>query len=166
MTEDEKTPHLTSDDIDIFIDTFDDSNWRELDLQYGQTRLYISKDANSQGIQNKRYGVEPKSSEDTQKIAKQPITSPQTKDEEIPASWVAVTAPNLGTFYRSPKPGDPPFVEEGQSVEEDTEVCLIEVMKLFTQVNAGTQGVVKKICIKDAEMVEYGQPLLYIEPTD
>lgn len=49
---------------------------------------------------------------------------------------MVVEAPNLGTFYRSPKPGAPPFVEIGQEVQKGAELCLIEVMKLFTSVRA------------------------------
>jgi acetyl-CoA carboxylase biotin carboxyl carrier protein len=81
----------------------------------------------------------------------------------IDPSWVAVVAPNLGTFYRSPKPGAPPFVEIGQKVSAETEVCLIEVMKLFTSVKAGVAGTVRHAAAADAELVEGGQVLLYIE---
>ena len=77
---------------------------------------------------------------------------------------IGITAPNLGTFYRAPKPGAPPYVEVGQAVEPGTEVCLIEVMKLFTPVSAGTAGVVREICIEDGQMVEFGQLLVIIEP--
>jgi biotin carboxyl carrier protein len=73
-----------------------------------------------------------------------------------------VVAPNLGTFYRAPKPGAAPFLEIGQKVSADTEVCLIEVMKLFTSVKAGVAGTVRHVAVADAELVEGGQPLLYI----
>jgi biotin carboxyl carrier protein len=72
--------------------------------------------------------------------------------------------PNLGIFYRSPKPGAPPYVELGAEVDEETEICLIEVMKLFTPVHAGLRGTVRHICVEDGEMVDHDQPLFYIEP--
>lgn len=78
---------------------------------------------------------------------------------------VVVRAPNLGTFYRSPKPGAPPFVEVGRQVEATTEICLIEVMKLFTPVQAGVAGTVREILVSDADLVEFDQPLVVIEPT-
>jgi acetyl-CoA carboxylase biotin carboxyl carrier protein len=81
----------------------------------------------------------------------------------VDPSWIAVAAPNLGTFYRSPKPGSPAFVEVGQKVTAGTELCLIEVMKLFTSVRAEVAGTVRHIAAADAELVEGGQPLLYIE---
>ena len=85
--------------------------------------------------------------------------------QEVPAHWVAVSAPNLGTFYRSPKPGAPPFVEVGMRVEAATDVCLLEVMKLFTTVKAGHGGTVRRVCVNDADMVEHGQTLFYIDPS-
>jgi acetyl-CoA carboxylase biotin carboxyl carrier protein len=93
-----------------------------------------------------------------------PPAPPVAPPSDVPLHWIAVTAPNLGTFYRSPKPGAAAYVDIGQPVEVDTEICLIEVMKLFTAVRAGVTGIVRRICAKDAEMVEFGQTLFYIEP--
>ena len=76
----------------------------------------------------------------------------------------AVTAPMVGTFYRAPAPGKPPFVEAGQSVEPDTIVCIIEVMKLMNSIEAGVRGVVREIHAADATAVEYGEILMAIEP--
>jgi len=87
-----------------------------------------------------------------------------SRNQAIDPAWAPVVAPNLGTFYRSPKPGSAPFVEIGQRVAQDTEICLLEVMKLFTSVTAGISGTVRQISAADAELVEGGQPLFYIEP--
>ena len=81
-----------------------------------------------------------------------------------PDHWLTVRAPNLGTFYRAPKPGAPPYVKIGQHVDADTELCLIEVMKLFTTVLAGVSGVVRQVLVEDAELVEFDQALFLIEP--
>ena len=69
-------------------------------------------------------------------------------------------APLLGTFYRAPRPGAPPFVEVGASVEPDTTVGIIEVMKLMNTVRAGARGVVREIRARDGVLVEYGETLL------
>ena len=82
----------------------------------------------------------------------------------MPEGMVGVTAPNLGTFYSAPKPGAAPYVSVGDRVTADTEVCLIEVMKLFTPVRSGIDGVIKEICVADAEMIEYQQLLVIIDP--
>jgi acetyl-CoA carboxylase biotin carboxyl carrier protein len=73
-----------------------------------------------------------------------------------------VPAPLLGTFYRQPKPGAPPFVEVGASVEEDTVVAIIEVMKLMNTVRAGVRGTVTEILARDGTLVEYGETLLRV----
>jgi acetyl-CoA carboxylase biotin carboxyl carrier protein len=73
-----------------------------------------------------------------------------------------VASPLLGTFYRSPKPGAPPFVEVGTPVTEDTIVAIIEVMKLMNTVRAGARGTVTEILPADGQLVEYDQPLLRI----
>ena len=68
----------------------------------------------------------------------------------------------LGTFYRAPAPGDPPFVKLGKRVQADDTVCLIEVMKLFSSINAGVDGVVTRILVENGTMVEFGQMLIVI----
>jgi acetyl-CoA carboxylase biotin carboxyl carrier protein len=73
-----------------------------------------------------------------------------------------VAAPSLGLFWRSPKPGAPPFVEVGDRVEADSTVGIVEVMKLMNHVKAGCDGVVSAIHPDNGAMVEYGQPLVTI----
>jgi biotin carboxyl carrier protein len=75
-----------------------------------------------------------------------------------------VLAPSLGLFWRSPKPGAPPFVEVGDRVDADSTVCIVEVMKLMNHVKAGCTGVVTAVHVDNGEMVEYGQPLITIAP--
>jgi len=75
---------------------------------------------------------------------------------------VSVTAPLLGTFYRAPKPGAPPFVEVGSAVQEDSIIGIIEVMKLMNTVRAGVRGRVTQILGRDGTLVEYGETLLRV----
>lgn len=77
---------------------------------------------------------------------------------------IPILSPMLGTFYRAPAPGEPPYVEPGDVVDADTVIGLIDVMKLFTQIPAGVAGRVVEIVARDAVLVEYGQPLVLIEP--
>ena len=77
---------------------------------------------------------------------------------------VDVTAPLLGNFYRSPRPGDAPFVEVGDTVTEDSAIGIIEVMKLMNSVVAGVAGVVAAVHVSDGELVEHGQVLFSITP--
>jgi acetyl-CoA carboxylase biotin carboxyl carrier protein len=82
---------------------------------------------------------------------------------ELPPGRELVRAPMVGTFYRAPEPGAPPFVEPGTRVEPDTIVGIIEVMKLMNSIPAGCAGVVTNVLVGNAEPVEFGQPLVAID---
>lgn len=83
---------------------------------------------------------------------------------EVPAGLVAVKAPMVGTFYRAPEPGAAPFIEVGAPVTKESVVCILEVMKLMNSLTAGIDGVVAQILVADGQTVEYGQPLIVIDP--
>jgi acetyl-CoA carboxylase biotin carboxyl carrier protein len=70
----------------------------------------------------------------------------------------------LGTFYRSPKPGDAPFVEVGDKVETDSVVGIVEVMKLMNSVAAGVAGEVTAVHAQNGDLVEFDQPLFSVRP--
>jgi acetyl-CoA carboxylase biotin carboxyl carrier protein len=84
----------------------------------------------------------------------------------IPEGAQAVTAPLLGTFYARSKPGEAPFVKVGDVVEPDTVLCIVEVMKLMNSVNAGCHGVIAAVHAEDGQLVEFGQALFSIVPSD
>jgi biotin carboxyl carrier protein len=68
----------------------------------------------------------------------------------------------LGVFYRAPKPGEPPFVEVGDTVGPDTVIAIIEVMKLMNSVRAGVAGEVVEVLAQNGALVEYGEPLIRV----
>lgn len=78
------------------------------------------------------------------------------------AGLVPVPSPMVGTFYVAPAPDAAPFVEVGAAVQEDATVGLVEAMKVFTGVLAGTRGVIAERLVENAQFVEYGQPLFLI----
>ncbi len=73
-----------------------------------------------------------------------------------------VKSPMVGTFYRSPSPGSPSFIEVGQTVSEGQTLCIIEAMKLLNEIESDAAGVVKKILVESGQPVEYGQPLFVV----
>jgi acetyl-CoA carboxylase biotin carboxyl carrier protein len=75
-----------------------------------------------------------------------------------------VTAPIVGTFYRSPSPDAPPFVEAGLRVKKGQVICIIEAMKLMNEIESDTDGIVVKALVENGQPVEYGEPLFLIEP--
>ena len=95
-----------------------------------------------------------------------PAPSPVAAAEEKPApqttSGHVVSSPMVGTFYRSPSPSSPPFVEIGTHVKAGDVVCIIEAMKMMNQIEAEKAGIIEAILVNDGEPVEFDQPLVTI----
>ena len=79
---------------------------------------------------------------------------------------IRVEAPMVGTFYRAPSPGAPPFVQEGDTIGAGQTLCILEAMKLMNEVKAEQDGVVRRIHPENAAPVEYGQLLFELEPAN
>lgn len=95
----------------------------------------------------------------------QPVPSPPPKSKPPSEPGLAeVVSPLLGIFYRAPKPGEPPFVEVGSKVAEDTVIGIIEVMKLMNSVRAGASGEVVEILAENGALVEFDEILLRVRP--
>ena len=148
-------------DIDALLQIFDRSTWREMHLTGPGVDLFVSKDPNARRPAEPR-GPAPAAAAPVAAATAAPPATPTMP--AVPPHWVAVRAPCLGTLYSTPKPGAPPFVSVGQHVEIGTELCLVEVMKLFTSVRASRAGIVRQVMVADATLVEFDQPLFYIEP--
>lgn len=154
---------LKPSDVHSLIELFTHSEWDELRLEIDGDELLLSTDSNAQmttpaatAAARPTAPMPPPASAASAISAAPPATRPR--------NWVCVKAPNLGTFYTSPAPDAAPYVTPGATVTTETEVCLIEVMKLFTTVRAGISGTVREIAAQDGDMVEYDQALLWIEP--
>ncbi len=85
----------------------------------------------------------------------------ETKEEK---KYHVIKSPLVGTFYRAPSPGAPPFVEEGDIVSKGQVVCIIEALKVMNEIESDVNGRVVKILVENGQPVEYGQELMYIEP--
>lgn len=88
----------------------------------------------------------------------------ETTEESTDEGLVPIKANVTSIFYRKPSPEEPPFVEVGDEVQEDSIVCLLEVMKCFRQVTADVAGHVEKICVESNHLVEEGSTLFLIRP--
>ncbi|MDZ8025285.1 MAG: acetyl-CoA carboxylase biotin carboxyl carrier protein [Nostoc sp. SerVER01] len=88
------------------------------------------------------------------------VNPPSTIDQRL----VEVPSPMVGTFYRAPAPGEAPFVEVGDRVRKGQTVCIIEAMKLMNEIEAEVSGQVMEILLQNGDPVEYGQPLMRINP--
>lgn len=140
--------------LKTLIDLVAESDISELEVTEGDGKVRIVKSAPA-APQQMVYTAAPAAAG----VAPAPVAA-----EEVPAvpSGHSVSAPMVGTLYRSPNPGAAPFVEVGQSVQEGDVLCIIEAMKLLNEIEADKSGVIKEILVENAAPVEYGQPLFVI----
>ena len=92
------------------------------------------------------------------------VQVPATAQPSIEQKFVEVNSPMVGTFYRSSAPGEPSFVEVGDRISRGQTVCIIEAMKLMNEIEAEVSGLVVEIPVQNGEPVEFGQPLLRVNP--
>ncbi|MCX7796936.1 MAG: acetyl-CoA carboxylase biotin carboxyl carrier protein [bacterium] len=140
-------------DVDLIkklVDIVSYSNIEELRIGDRDIRITIKKSTKPYKIQEI-----PQESEKPQEIS--------SEDKEY-REGLFITSPIVGTFYRSPKPDAPPFVEVGDEVKIGQTLCIIEAMKLMNEVKSDHNGIIKQILVENGEPVEYGQPLFIIEP--
>jgi acetyl-CoA carboxylase biotin carboxyl carrier protein len=81
------------------------------------------------------------------------------------SNYLTIKSPMIGTFYRSPNPESPNFVNVGDSVKAGDTVCIVEAMKLFNEIESDVTGKIVKILVDNASPVEYDQPLFLVEPS-
>lgn len=96
-------------------------------------------------------------------VERAPATHPPVKEAPSAAEGTFITSPMVGTFYSSPSPDDPPFVKVGDSIEEDTVLCIIEAMKVMNEVKAGVKGKIVDVLMKNGDPVEFGSNIFRIE---
>jgi acetyl-CoA carboxylase biotin carboxyl carrier protein len=174
-------PSINQDDVTRILKMLDESDMDELRLVDGDLKLIVKKRADGRSVQVTADHAEgsaiPSDWEEAESVSpsqeprvETPTPPPESFEGEATAlsageedGLTPIKAPILGTFYRAPKPEAPPFVEVDKLINEDDTVCIIEVMKLFNTVKAGVRGRIKKICVEDAQMVEYQQTLFRVE---
>jgi acetyl-CoA carboxylase biotin carboxyl carrier protein len=84
-------------------------------------------------------------------------------DENV--GLVAIKSPMVGTFYSAPSPDAKAFVQVGSTVDEETDVCVIEAMKVFNNIKAETRGSIAKIMVSNGQTVEFGTVLFLVKPS-
>ncbi len=137
-------------------------NLTEIEYEEGESRIKLVK---NNGIQNTLPIQQPVqhiqvpqviSTQDTVKTEKTEI-----KSEEV--EYHIIRSPMVGTFYRAPAPDADPYVKEGDTVNPDTIVCIIESMKVMNEIEADVKGKIVEILVENGEPVEYNQPLFYVD---
>ena len=99
-------------------------------------------------------------------VATPATTDPQASDatEQPQQEGVEIVSPMVGTYYPSPDPNSPPFVNVGDEVSDDSTVCIVEAMKIFNEIKAQCSGTIIEVLVSSGEPVEFGQPLFLVKP--
>ena len=139
------------------IELLEESNFGEIEIKEGEESVRIS-----------RYGAQPAAPvayaappAPAPGAAPAPVEAP-APEAAAPAADNAVLSPMVGTFYRSPSPEAPSFVEVGQTVRVGDVLCIVEAMKMMNQIEADRAGTVTAIHVENGEAVEFDQPLISI----
>src|SRR5690625_1251709 len=102
--------------------------------------------------------------QDVKTIEETVEVTPDTPQAETPADYdYEIKSPMVGTFYRSSSPENDPFTDVGQTVNNNSVVCIVEAMKLFNEIEAEVSGEIVEVLVDDSELVEYGQPLFRVK---
>ena len=150
---------LTAKDVAEIMRLLEESSFDSLSLEIDGVRLNLQRNS-ARPAQNKGDSPTPSTPSAGSKPS-WPTPRTKVKPPSEPG-LLEVTSPLLGIFYRAPRPGEPPFVEVGCELEEDTIVGIIEVMKLMHTVRAGVKGEVVEILAANGAPIEYGEILLRV----
>lgn len=135
-----------------------DNSLTEISLEDGEQALTIRKDL----------------PEVVQTVATAPVVQPSAPapaavaaapaaDAPVAKKGTPITSPMVGTFYSSPSPDAPAFVQVGKTIKQGDVVCIVEAMKLMNEIESEVAGKVVEICVENGQPVEFGQVLMYVE---
>lgn len=148
---------MKAETLEKIMQAFEDGDTREFELNDGDFHLYLSKNKNARPKETKEAPVSA--------VASVPTTTPtQLASKTAQPTTNSITAPLVGTVYLQPKPGAKPYIQVGDQVKVGQVVCVIEAMKMMTEIKSDVNGTVKQIAVEDEQLVEVDQPLFEVEP--
>jgi acetyl-CoA carboxylase biotin carboxyl carrier protein len=169
---------MSPEAIRALLDAFERSDWREMVVEVGEDRLHVSRDQLTELAPQAAPAAAvpaappagpvaagdppPPPVAKASSAAVPPTTPPATS--ELPVNGTRIESPSVGLFWRAPSPGAPPFVEVGGRVSAGETVAIVEVMKLMNHVAAPVDGVVTAILVENGASVEFGQPIVVVDP--
>ena len=145
-------------EIKEMLNLMNDNSLVELEVEKDGMRIRLKKASAPSENYSGPYVIE------REKTGHAEVKEAPSAAKEKTSNTLEIKAPMVGTFYRSPSPEAPPYVEVGQIIEAGQVVCIIEAMKLMNEIKSEIKGKIIDILIDNAEPVEFGQPLFLIEP--
>jgi len=157
--------------IQELIKTINKSNISELSIEEGDFKITIKQELTAQPqyvTMQQPIQVQAPQQQPQQALPAAATSAPASDKpaapSAAPANGITIKSPMIGTFYRSPSPDKPVFVNVGDEIKAGQVLCIIEAMKLFNEIESEVSGRVIKVIADDSSPVEYDQPLFLIEP--
>lgn len=157
-------------DIDIerlteLMRLMDENDLAELEVESGEFKVRLKKRAAHGGLEmGGALGMVPPGLAPTGvgpvPAGHPPVGVPAAAAEDL----IEITSPMVGTFYRSPAPEADPYVRVGDTVHEDSVICIIEAMKVMNEIKAEAEGTIAEVKVENGETVEFGQVLFTLRP--
>lgn len=155
-------------DIKQVIDLMTKNALSEFELEKGDFKLRVKRGPGGEWITSAAPAAPAPAPVYQPPVATAPLASASAPAPAAPATAVGsvhIPSPMVGTFYSSPTPDSPAFVEVGQVVTEDTVVCIIEAMKVMNEIKAETKGVIVEVLAQNGKPVEFNKPLFSVRPS-
>ncbi len=164
-----KKANVNLKDLKKLIDLMRKAELTEVDIEQEGLKIKLRKGEAQVAVAGTAVSAPPPA---PQAAAPAPLPAPVPAPAAAPAApapaanpgGITITAPMVGTFYRSSSPESPVYIQEGDLVAPGKTVCIIEAMKLMNEIKAEISGKVVKVLVENAQPVEYGQPLFVVEP--
>ena len=163
---------MKAKEIQELINFLSESGLEEVNIETDNFKVSINRSAEQQVIASAPIAAAPAPVAAAPAPAPQPAAAPPapSSNDAAPASGgdsnlIEIKSPMIGTFYRSANPESPAFVEVGSVVKPGDQVCIIEAMKLFNEIESEVSGKIVKVLVDNSQPVEYDQPLFLIDPS-
>ena len=163
--------NFTLQQIQNFLKIVQNNNIDKINIKNSSFNMIINKTASTRSLPNSSLST-------LTKISKEIILEPQQKIEATDINnntahnthqqhdaeiYSTIVSPMVGTFYRSPAPNEPPFIEKNDIVDKKQTVCIIEAMKLMNEIEAEVNGEIVQILVQDGDIVDCGQALMKVK---
>ncbi len=159
---------FTLNKLQAFLDKTNNYNINQITIKSANCNITINKNNNTKHTIHKLYQSKKKNSNinSSNTTPKKLIENKQNKKTitlNESETYYTIISPMVGTFYRSPAPNEPAFIEKNDRVEKKQTVCIIEAMKLMNEIEAEVNGEVVEILVKDGDIVDCGQALMKVK---
>jgi acetyl-CoA carboxylase biotin carboxyl carrier protein len=161
-------------EIKAVIDLMTKNGLTEFELEKGDVKLRVKRGPSGEWTTSAVPVVQTAGTQPLPQILVAPAAAPAVAAAPPAASPAPASAPEaglnqivspmVGTFYRSPAPDQPPYIDVGQEVNEDTVVCIIEAMKVMNEIKAETSGIIVEVFGQNGKPVDFGKPLFSVRP--